>query len=344
MSDDPITAAITTAVESATPEPEVAADDPIPGDEDAAPQADEPAPEAPAPDADPNAEAAQPGEEVPAAEPPKKKRGPIPYDRHEAVLTKHRREAEAKQQELQARLESLSRYESEEHKAQLQFLDLLQNDPARAVAILRQVDEQRFGRLSWAEQQAEAAAAAAAASTAAPASPNGEMPQPDRLFDDGTLGYTAEGAQKLLEWRMAEERAERQKELKALRDEISPIKSEREAREAYSQALTRTSKKLSEARDTWPEFKSYEKEMRAALEANPTWQLEEAYRAVVVPKLQVNREAIRAEERKRLIDEMNAKSKARPVAAGQLPAAGATPSDQPRDLEDVIRGAIRSAA
>jgi hypothetical protein len=321
VESDPITAAIESSIADSAPEPVLADSDPIPGDD-----ASDAAPETAEPELDPDAEPPSDEEAAPAAEAAPvvadakpKKRGVIPLDRHQAVLTKARREAEAKATELQQRIDALSRYESPEYQAQSQFLQILESDPARAVAILQQVDPARFGKLSWAEQQA---VAQAVAEQAAPEAPAG-LPDPDALLPDGTLGYSAEGAQRLIDAKMAQERAKVEKELKALRAELSPIKEEREARQAYSQALSRQSVKLTEARTNWPEFTTHEAEIKTALEQHPTWGLEEAYRAVVVPKLVPNREAIRTEERRKLIEEMNAKSKARTMAPGQQPAASA---------------------
>jgi hypothetical protein len=330
---DPITAAIESAIAAAEPEPVIADSDPIEGDEAPAPEAE---PEA---EAAPEAEAEKPAEEAkPAAEAQPKKRGVIPLHRHEAVLTNARRAAEVKQAELNKKIEELSRYESPEFKTQLQFLQILENEPGRAVEILRRVDPDRFGKLSWAEQQAVAAAVADAVAP----TPVSAMPDPDALLPDGTLGYSAEGAQKLLDWRMAQERTKLDKELAELRKELNPIKEEREARAAFQQSVSKMSAKLTDARTNWEGFTAKEVEIKAALEQNPTWGLEEAYRAVVVPGLKADREAIRAEERTKLIAEMNAKSKARTLAPGQLPSATAAPtsSDPDERLTEIIRASM----
>jgi hypothetical protein len=332
---DPITAAIESAIAAAEPEPVIADSDPIEGDEAPAPEAEaDPAPEA-------EAKAEEPTEEAkPSAEQQPKKRGVIPLHRHEAVLTNARRAAEVEKAELNKRIEELSRYESQEFKTQLQFLQILENEPARAVEILRHVDPDRFGKLSWAEQQVVAAAVADAA-VFAPA-PAGEMPAPDALLPDGTLGYSAEGAQKLLDWRMTQERTKLDKELAELRKDLDPIKKDREARAAFEQSVTKMSSKLTDARTNWEGFTDNEGAIKAFLEQNKTAGLEEAYRAVVVPKLRGDREAIRAEERKKLIDEMNAKSKAKTLAPGQLPSASAQPasSDPDARMTEIIRASM----
>ncbi len=313
------------------------ANEPIPGDE---------TPEAPADAAETASET--PTEEpsqapAPVAEAPKKKRGPIPYDRHEAVLTKARNEAKAAQEALQKQVEEYKgRYESDEIKNQLAWLNLLGTDPKKAVEILRQAAPDRFSNLTWAEQQA---AAAQAAEQAAPAPAAAEMPQPDALLPDGTLGYSAEGAQKLLDWRMAQERAAFQQELKVLRDEVKPITVEHKARAAFDQSVQKMRPVLENARKTWDGFTENEAEIRQKLAENQTWSLDDAYRAVVVPKLKTNRDTIHAEERKRILDEMNQRGKAKGVLPGQAPAAAAGAADKTeRTTADIVRAAIQAAA
>lgn len=336
---------IENAIADATP---VGENEPIPGDE--SPEAA--AAEEPSSGAEPAAEGEQPPAEAqakpdaqPAAQPPKR-RGPIPFDRHQAVLTKARNEAKAAQEALQKRVEELTgRYESEEIQARLKLMDLLESNPQQAVALLKQVDAERFGSLSWAEQQAAVAAATAGTKTEAqqPAAV-GEKPQPDALLPDGTLGYSADGALKLVEWRLAQERSEFNKQFDALRKELSPITTEHQARVAFDGAVQRQSKVLDDARKTWEGFTDHEQEIRQKLVENPTWDLNAAYRAVVVPKLKGSREAIRAEERKRILDEMNAKGKAKGVLPGQPPAATASGAGTERTTADLVREAVRAAA
>lgn len=276
------------------------------------------------------------------AEAPKKKRGPIPYDRHEAVLTKARNEAAKVQQELQARIEALSKFESEEVQTRLKLMDLLESDPARAVAVLKQVDPERFAHMAWAAEQAAEAAAATSAQPAAAAP--GEKPQPDALLPDGTLGYSAEGALKLVEWRLAQERPKFEQEIATLRKELSPITDEHEARVEFDKSVLRMRPVLEQARQNWDGFKEHEQEIREQLVKNQTWSLDDAYRAVVLPKLKSNREAIRAEERKRILDEMNAKGKATGVLPGHVPAAAASGTDTTRTTADLVREAVQRAA
>lgn len=339
---DPITAAIEGAIaasapaesESAVADTEVVAEE-TPSDT----PAEEPAAEAVAEDGQPAAEPAKDAD-LASAEPakPKGKRGPIPYDRHEAVLTKQRRESEAKLAEAQARIEALAKYESEDHQAQIKFLHLLETEPARAVEILRQVDPQRFGKLTWAEQQA--AAKEIGKQIVAEVA---EKPQPDTILPDGSPGYSAEAAERLVQWQIGQAKQDYESKLKALEDRISPITTEHEARVAFGQAVERQRPILENARKNWKGFSDNEPEIRKALADNPTWDLNEAYRSVVIPKLTADTDRIRAEERKKLLDELNAKGKAGgSLVPGTLPAASAKTSNEPRDLEDVIRESIRS--
>jgi hypothetical protein len=330
---------VSNAVAEAT---QVADHEPIPGDE--SPEAV--ASEEPSSGAEAHAEGEQPPAEQPSKEQPpaqQRRRGPIPFDRHQAVLTKARNEAKTAQEALQKRLDELSgRYESEEIQARLKLMDLLESNPQQAVALLKQVDGERFKSLSWAEQQAAAAAVADAAAAAQPSA--GERPEPDALMPDGTLGYSADGALKLVEWRLAQERSEFNKQFETFRKELSPITTEHQARVKFDEAVQRQGKVLESARKTWEGFTEHEAEIRQKLVENPAWDLNDAYRAAVVPKLKGSREAIRAEERKRILDEMNARGKAKGVLPGQPPAAAAPSEGAERTTVDLVREAVTRAA
>lgn len=338
-------------VQSAVADATTIADtEPIPGDEspDAAVEGSEPAP---AEAAEPESGKVEPESGTPA---PPKRRGSIPLDRHQAVLTKARNEAAKAREELQKQLEETrtkySKYDSEDHQAQLKFLELLENDTPRAVAILKQIDPQRFGKLSWAEQQAAAEAVGDALAGGTPAAAVGEKPRPDALNAEGQLVYSAEAAEKLVEWRVANERAAYQKELKALREEltkdIAPIKQEREAREAFGKATERQKPLLENARKSWKGFIEHEPAIREYLAKNDTAGLHDAYIAVVVPKLEEAATNAEATARKKVIGELNTKGKATGVIPGKLPAAASADGDsgEPKSTADLVRAAIRAAA
>lgn len=320
MSDEATTSATiieSTLAEINTPAPEeVPAEQPIAGEEGA-----------PAEDQAAEPEAAEGGEQPAATAQPEKpkKRQIIPLDRHQAVLTKARREADAKAAELQARIDALAKYENPEVQNKLRFLDLLETEPNRAVEVLRTLDPTRFGKLTWAEQQA--AAAEAARTETAPA----DMPEPDVLLPDGSPGYSADASRKLAEWIRQQERTEREKELKAIREELQPVLQERQTREALQQSYTRMSSLLADARQNWPAFTENEAAMREWMgkPGHERKTLHDAYVAVVAPQLRdsakiaKDREAaIRAEERKKMAEEAAAKTRGLGPRPGGLPSAG----------------------
>jgi hypothetical protein len=345
MPDDVISGIIQQSIADAAPAPEIAANEPIAGDETPA-SGDTPASEPTAAEAAP---AAEEGSAAPAPAAQKVKRGPIPYDRHEAVLTKARNEHAAQIRERDERIKSFDKYESPDFKTRIQFLDILEKEPQRAIDILKQVDPQRFGKLTWAEQQAVAKEVAAAVAEPAEA-PALTKPQPDKLDTDGTLTYSAEAAEKLIEWRLQQEKIAHQKELAAIRKEIEPLAADRKTREEeraakaqFEKSLDKMGRKLAEARANWPEYTANEPAIKQYLSDNPTSELEEAYRAVVAPKLVANRDAIRTEERKKLIEEMNGRATAANgvVAPGKLPVAGA-PAEE-ADSDTRITNAIKES-
>jgi hypothetical protein len=321
------------AVEASTT---VADTEPIPGDE--TPEAV--ASEEPSPGAEASAD--EPPAEGAVAEPPapQKRRGPIPFDRHQAVLTKTRNEAKAAQEALQKRIDDLAKYEADDYQNRIRLMDLLEASPDKAVAILKQIDPERFGKLSWAEQQA---AAAVAAET--PAQGAAEKPQPDALLPDGTLGYSAEGAQKLLEWRLEQERKGFDQRFEELKKQIAPISEERQAREAFAQSVQRMTPVLENARKNWRKFAENEPAIREYLANNKTAGLSDAYIAVVVPKLDEAVTTSEATARKKVIEELNTKGRATGVIPGKIPAAASSESEGgTKSTADLVRAALRSAA
>jgi len=342
--EDTITSAIEGAIAEATPEP-VEDTSAAEGETSATEGAAKPA-EGETPEGDAKAADEKAGEEQ-----PKKKRGPIPYDRHEAVLTKARREAETKQKELQARIDALSVYENDDHKAQRQFLKVLETNPAQAVALLRQLDPERFKHLTWAEQRAEAKQMAAEMAGDA-AQPAGEKPRPDKLFDDGTLGYTAEGAEKLLAWTLAQERATYQQALKELQDKVEPVLSERAAEKIRHDGFTRAERRLANAREHWRGFKEHEAEILSRLTAAEAEDIANGvtladamlreYQAVVLPKFEADRTKIEADTRAKVLAELNAKSRAgRTPEPGRMPAAAV--AAESADPDERITNAIKES-
>lgn len=325
---------VQSAIAESTP---VAETEPIVGDE--TPAAETASDDTPLVGAEPSDTPAEDAAPAAVVEAPKKRRGPIPYDRHEAVLTRARGEHEKALKALRDEFDGYkSKYDSNDTQTKLKLMDLLESNPAQAIAVLKQVDAERFAKLSWAEE------VAAAAASAAPEI--GEMPAPDALSPDGNMGYTAEGAQKLVQFYLAQERAENKKALDALRAELKPITTEHQARVAFGESVQRMKPVLENARQSWPKFTEHEAEIRQHLADNPRATLHDSYIAVVTAKLVAATNDAEATARKKLIAEMNKNGKVTGVIPGKIPAAGAPEGGdgEPRSTADLVRAALKSAA
>jgi uncharacterized protein YecT (DUF1311 family) len=166
-------------------------------------------------------------------------------------------------------------------------------------------------------------------------------PKPDKLFEDGSVGYSAEALEQLLEW----ERAQLTKSLEAQFDQrlnerfkdVTPLLEQHRAETAFNHAKERMRPILENARKTWPKFADHEADIKAWLMApgNERATLDDAYRAVVIPKLQGDRDAMRQE----ILAELNK----RPAAAAPAarPAKPVESRQGPRDLDEVVMDSLR---
>lgn len=225
-----------------------AMDDSSPSTSDSTPDTATPEPDpvavAPTSDAPPPSDTGAP----PAATP----RGPIPYDRHEAVLQKARQEYDwlkehGDQQTVQQKLAILRRAEQ---------------DPAgflRDFAVAARLNPQEMFQ------------------PAAPPAPPPAAPEPDILLENGQMTYSNERLQQLLAFQ------QQQLEQRFSR-ELAPIKQERAVTQMQQQALTRAQQQIAGAQQ-WSGFAEHKPEIGAFLRANPTATLSDAYIAVVPAKL-----------------------------------------------------------
>ena len=271
------------------------------------------------------------------AKTPTLNKGKIPASRHQAVLTRERRKHEAALKELQERY---APYEDPAVKQRLQAFQLAETDPALFVE--RLVQHPAFAphvqRLTKA-QQAEVAKA-----SPAPAAPVDLVaPKPDKLNDDGTLGYSPEQAQKFAEYQVAVVRRELAAEIAALKSTVNPIVEERRASENARQLIESVTPILETARARWADFATYEADIQAYMD-RPDFPvglsakdaLERAYDAVVPARRKVDQERREAELRASWTKELNERAKAQRAAApGALPAA--TGRSGPKTIEDIVR-------
>jgi len=211
---------------------------------------DKAAPAAPSP-AEPAGTAPAQAAIAPAAagEAPPPVRGPIPYDRHQAVITNARREArEEAEKELKAKLGWAERFNPQEAEQGTALVRWLQADPEGAISFLQR---QRQGQ-----------------QPAAPAAP--QMPEPDVVLGDGSKFYSADGAQKLLEWR------DQQLEAR-INGRYGPMLQEAAMAKLQAQATTEATGLLQHYRANFPKFKELEKDIKTLCLQNPSLSLSDAY-------------------------------------------------------------------
>jgi hypothetical protein len=259
--------------------------------------------------------------------------GRIPLDRHKAVLTRHRREAETRQKELEAKLEGYKKYDDPVVGQKLAVAELIESNPELLLQVLRQ--DERYAKLLTPAQ------AAVVAEVAKEQAADDARPEPDLQTPDGMLIYSDKAQAKLDEWR---ERQFEKKLQAEFEKRLSPIEKERQEREKqvqserlWQESLQTQRQVLTDARANWELFKESEGEIKAMLAkpGNERMSLERAYQLVVMPKIKADRESIR----KDLIAEMN---KATPQSTSLRPGAQSTvPPKTDQTTEDIIMAHAR---
>lgn len=260
--------------------------------------------------------------------------GHISTSRHQAVLTRARRRFEAERAELSKKYDSLKQYEHPDTANRIQAAMLAESDPVAFLKVLGAIPHYK----SLLDQQIEEAI-----KSRATAQPDEQAPGPNKLNDDGTVVYDAEGAQKLLDFHLRKAQADFDKKIEALRGDLKPIQDERQNQQDLAAAIQRQTPVLENARQNWAGFKEHEAEIRAEMEKEfPRLSLEGAYIRVVTPKLRGDRESIRTE----LMKEINSKSKAVSGIRPSLPSATTEPAGNSGtpDTEAIVREKYRELA
>lgn len=251
--------------------------------------------------------------------------GKIEVDRHQAVLTRNRNKWEEERKKLQAefdkKLEKYKPYEDPEVQAALRAMQLADEDPATFVKLIMN-DERYAGLITLKEAQQIQQQVAS------------QRPKPNARQGD-TEYYDNEGLAALLDFerkRAVEEAKE------VLMKEFGPIKQNFEQTAQWNQRVEQNRRILENARQNWRGFRENERAIQQALKDNESWDLNDAYREVVLNK----NTATEAELRKKILEEMKVKPS---VAAGSE--RGAAPERKgengPRSTTSIIEEAMREA-
>ena len=175
------------------------------------------------------------------------RRGPIPYDRHEAILKKAREDAAAESAARFSQYQGLDHMTPDQWGAVSGLMTRLASSPLDTIGEL--LDEMGQNPANarqlqqWISQRFPAPAQMSAPVAAQQPAPVHEdpMPQPD---SEG--GYTTAGLAKLLAWQSRQTMAEMTKATAPLQSELSRMKSERDHRELVTQANEYATNLLSE--------------------------------------------------------------------------------------------------
>jgi hypothetical protein len=237
-------------------------------------------------------------------------------------------EMEAKVTDYEARLDNVGRFE-----------EIMANDPDQFLGLLAKIPAytEFFNMIEdlYNKAQGTQAPAGDLATQAAATPPPDDMPQPDEQLADGSMSYSMEGLKQLLAWqaKQVEERVTRQVE-----ERYQPIESEWRAKQRVESLKPMIQAQIEDAY-TWPGFKENEEEITAILAQYPKATLDQAYRHVVLPKLNAEKEKLvtnRDQMRQELLQELKKAPRATAASStGAKSSAKPTPSG-PRKLEDII--------
>jgi hypothetical protein len=280
----------------------------------------------PAPVADPSVPATTPAE-TPAVPPPVEPETPrmqegepepkrakyMPMDRHDRVLA-------ATRDEHTKTVQQLTQYHQQEVQSlqtRAQLLDVADQDPQRFLDALAAADP-RYAQLLQRHSNGNG-------HHAPQADPNAGMPEPDAQFADGSVGYSPAGLKALLDWNAGTVESRISQRYKAIEDAHL-------ADQQINAAKGRVTQKVQQAMQ-WKAFNENQDEIAAALRADRNLTLETAYIKVVIPKLEAERNRMRAD----LLAEINGKPMR---VTGTTPAAGVPPAVLSDDIESVIKASI----
>lgn len=236
----------------------------------------------------------------------------------EAEHTPKFQEYETKVKDYESRLERVGRFEQVMMNQPDRFLEMLSKVPAYS-RFFKAVEDAFAGKFEE-----------GAPSTGGAAAPTSDMPQPDQTLSDGSKVYSMEGLKSLLEWQAAQVE---QRVTKQVEERYKPIENEWHTQQRVQAVVPQIQAQIAEAR-TWPLFKESEAEITQALQKDRALSLEGAYRKVVFPKLQAERNRMREE----LVKEIKQAPRATSVPTSSVKAEPV--ESEARSLEDIIAAEV----
>lgn len=222
--------------------------------------------------------------------------GPIPFDRHKAVL-----------EETRAKYAWADKYGTPETAQQrLAVTEWMERDPVgflRTYAANQGIDPQTlFPQTLFPQAQRPAPA------------PDPDL-EVDVLFENGQTTFTGDKVKQLLAMK-------EQQIMSRVEQELAPIKQERAVTQLQLQARSHAQQQLQVAA-TWPGFQEHEEDLKGFLKANPTATLHDAYINVVPAKLAARIEAEKTASYQRALTDLQTKAGAASIPAPRTSGASA---------------------
>lgn len=263
---------------------------------------------------------------------PGKRDNKLPHSKVVKIVQNAERRVEAKYTAQLAERDTKIKEADAELATYRQSDQLIRTDPDRFMMMLAALHPTFKKFLEPPARPAEPKPAPASAATT-------QRPAPDVKFEDGSLGYSPEQHDKLLDWvaATAEARAIEKTDAR-FTERFGPIEKNWKAKEYADQQRPLLVEKLQRASQTWgPLFdedyaKNEQSEVLAELRAHPDLPFEASVAKVLIPKMQADRNTMRA----LILKEIDA----RPKAAVKTPPAAVSSTDTSgaaRTAEDIVR-------
>jgi len=253
----------------------------------------------------------------------------LPYSRMVKIFRNAQKKwVTAHQTELKERDTKLTA--SQERLQNMEAVDkLIANDPDRYLRMLAAIHPDKYSRFLDGSKPTEVKSAPPVVESSPP-------PAPDAEFPDGSKGYSPEGLQKLLAWQAQQvETRTLARADETFTRRFGPIeqrwKNEQviEERRPMVQAMIARNKKV------WGEhFKDGDPEILKFMNDHPEVPFDAAVSQVLVPRIQAERNTMRAD----ILKEINTKPKAAAKSAPTVGGGGGVTG--PRSLEDIVRESI----
>lgn len=216
---------------------------------------------------------------------------------------------------------------------------LIETDPDRYIGLLAAMHPDKYGKFVKGGQ-VEGKTAEVKPSEAL--TKLGPRPVADHKFDDGSMGYTPEQHDKLLDWVAAKARIDTEAAVEEkFTKRFGPIEQAFNSVQARNAAIPKVKAEVQAVRETWGAelVDKHEEKIVETMKKNPTWTPAEAASAVLVPILRADRNKMRTE----LIDEANK----RPAASVRQPASATTVETTKTEgsgdpIQDAITNAVAS--